>query len=172
MGKVETLEKIEREVAEGKLGIALDRLHGLSLTYPEDLSLRSRQGDIYSILGQPIEAGRCWILDEDSTEEKTEAIDVFLRSCNHHPVAILKRLRVRCEPDDLTTEAGRQKIKELIRNCNIRGRKAPVNRNNFRSNPPGLLGNIVGIVLMIVIACAIFVAGLVSTYEWIKSFWN
>lgn len=172
MGKVETLEKIEREIAEGKLGIARDRLHGLSLTYPEDVSLRSRQGDIYSQLGLPIEAGRCWILDDEPNEEKTEAVDAFLRSCNNHPVAILKRLKVRCDPQDLSTITAQQKIEELFKGCKKRGRKVPEFRENFGTDYPSDNLAIFGGVALLIIVLIIFGVGVVASFNWIKSLWN
>ena len=69
------MEKIESEIAEGKLGIARDRLHGLVLSFPCDMQLRSRLGDVYSKQGYPIEAGRFWFLDEDLTDEKRAAME-------------------------------------------------------------------------------------------------
>lgn len=76
----ETRAKIEQEILEGKLGVARDRLHGLIVTYPHDLSLRSRLGDVYWALGYPALAGQWWFLDEDLTDEKRQAIHEFARA--------------------------------------------------------------------------------------------
>lgn len=90
----EKLSQIDREIEEGKLGIARDRLQGLLKTYPADLTLRNKLGDVYLRLGYPIEAGRFWFLLSDPDERQQEAITAFLHSCGFQPEIILKRSRV------------------------------------------------------------------------------
>ncbi len=62
MSKPETLRKVEYDIRNGNLGLARDRLHGLMLSYPDDLNLRVRLGEVYSMLQQPVMAGRYWYL--------------------------------------------------------------------------------------------------------------
>ena len=119
-----TEQKIEQEIAEGKLGIARDRLHGLVVAYPSNLSFRSRLGDVYWRLGYPVEAGRWWFLDDSLTPEKQGAIDLFIRRWGGDPLAILRQLKLRAHPDDLTVEEARSKIAALVAECEARGLKA------------------------------------------------
>lgn len=118
-------EQIENEIAEGKLGIARDRLHGLVIAYPDRTELRSRLGDVYWKLGYPIEAGRFWFLDSDLTDEKKEAIDRFIVSCDHSPATVLKRLKLRCSPAVLTESHARKRVEELIESCKEKGETVP-----------------------------------------------
>ena len=59
----ETWARIEDEIAARDLGKARDRLHGLLVTYPEDLAIRHRLGEVYWMLGHPAMAGRYWYLE-------------------------------------------------------------------------------------------------------------
>jgi hypothetical protein len=119
------LEKAEKEIAEGKLGIARDRLHGLVLSHPQDLTLRSRLGDVYWKLGYPHEAGRFWFLDPDPGEEKLAAIALFIKQCEGDPARILHRLKLTIHPEDPMADQARSKVDELIRECKERGLPVP-----------------------------------------------
>lgn len=125
MAKQDTLQTIEREIAEGKLGIARDRMNGLVVAYPEDLSLRSGLGDIYFKLGYPIEAGRCWFFDEPLDEVKREAVARFLRSCESDPAIVLRRLKLRCSPERLSKLDAAAKVRELVEECRQLGLDVP-----------------------------------------------
>jgi hypothetical protein len=121
----ETRKRIEEEIAEGKLGIARDRLHGLVLAYPDDMKLRSRLGDVYAKLGYPAEAGRFWFLDAELDDEKRAAIDAFILRCDSNPSNILRRLKIRCSPEVLTTAHARERVAQLVQDCEKRGYKVP-----------------------------------------------
>lgn len=123
LGK-KTIETIELEIAEGKLGIARDRLQGLVRTYPENLQLRSRLGDVYWMLGYPREAGRFWFLDDPRDSNKQIAIDLFVRECRGDPAVILKRLDLRCPPGKLRQSA-QDRIQAELDECARRGMVAP-----------------------------------------------
>ncbi|GLV65106.1 hypothetical protein Bmyc01_37750 [Bacillus mycoides] len=45
-----TLKRIEKDLKNNNLGKARDRLHGLIATYPNELELRKKLGDIYFTL--------------------------------------------------------------------------------------------------------------------------
>jgi hypothetical protein len=68
--KAATLQKIEDEIEAGDYGKARDRLHGLLVTYPDDLSIRRRLGDVCWQLQHPAMAGRYWYLEADQTPER------------------------------------------------------------------------------------------------------
>lgn len=117
-------DKAEQEIAEGKLGIARDRLHGLLVTFPRDLTVRSRLGDVYWALGYPIEAGRFWFLDFPQDDRKVEAVDAFTDSCKGDPSLILRRLKLRCSLEDLGADA-QARVLAQIEGCRARGLDVP-----------------------------------------------
>ncbi|MEQ1823689.1 MAG: DUF6584 family protein [Fimbriimonadaceae bacterium] len=95
MPRDQTLLKIEEDIAEGRLGIARDRLRGLIQSLPDDLKLREKMGDINWALGYPVEAGCFWFMVKEPTEQQSEAIARFIKSCNGDSDAIAKRLNFR-----------------------------------------------------------------------------
>ncbi|MCB8933763.1 MAG: hypothetical protein M9921_09465 [Fimbriimonadaceae bacterium] len=95
MSKETTLARIDEEIRQGRLGVARDRLHGLVGSYPEDLALRKKLGDLYWSLGYPASAGQYWFLVPEPGEHAEEAFAAFLHSCQHDPRIVLKRLRLR-----------------------------------------------------------------------------
>jgi hypothetical protein len=101
MGEVseKTLEKIEKDILQNDLGKARDRLHGLILTYPNELELRKRLGDIYSALRYPSRAGLYWYLEQNKTPEMKLACINFEKSMGNNPIRIAKALKFKgdCE---------------------------------------------------------------------------
>ena len=88
-----TLERIDADVASGDFGKARDRLHGLLATYPEDMALRHRLGDLYWQLQYPAMAGRYWYMEESKTPDMVAACEAFERSCGGSPFHILLALK-------------------------------------------------------------------------------
>jgi len=93
--KEATLTRIERDLAVGDHGKARDRLHGLIATYPDDLDLRRRLGDVYWQLQYPAMAGRYWYLEEEKSLDMAAACGAFERSCGHDPLQMLLALKFR-----------------------------------------------------------------------------
>ncbi len=91
------LRRIEEDIAAGDYGKARDRLHGLLATYPNDLTLRRKLGDLYWQLRYPAMAGRYWYLEEQKTPDMVAACQAFERSCGHDPLQILLALKFRGE---------------------------------------------------------------------------
>ena len=164
MGKVETLMRIEQELAEGKLGIARDRLHGLMLSYPDDMSIRSGLGDVYFKLGYPIEAGRCWFLEDAPSDEKLAAIASFVKDCKGDPSTILKRLKVRGQPDKLSEKAAREKVQALIEECKTRGLEVPA----FQKQKSSILAtpNLIGCWVVFGLVILFTLIGVGATIYW------
>lgn len=172
VGRHETLETVERDIADGRLGIARDRLHGLVLSFPADVSLRSRLGDVYFKLGYPIDAGRFWFFDEDQTDEKRTAIDLFVRSCNRDTAVILTRLKVRSNPEILSTSAAQQKVNELIEEGERRSARLEALKQPVPHEDPGSLKGILkmcGCSILFALAVILFVAKIGILTAWVKS---
>jgi hypothetical protein len=106
--KEETLSRIQADIASSDLGKARDRLHGLIATYPDDLALRLRLGQVYWELRYPSMAGRYWYLEEEKTPDMTAACLLFERSCGGNPVNLLLGLKFRGDIERIRdTYAGR-----------------------------------------------------------------
>jgi hypothetical protein len=106
--KEETLQRIEQEISAGDYGSARDRLHGLLASFPQDLALRRRLGEVYWQLQYPAMAGRYWYLEPDKSEIMAQACAAFERSCGHDPARMLLALKFRGDPAPLNeTFAGR-----------------------------------------------------------------
>jgi len=90
MSKESTFKKISKDITEGNIGKARDRLHGLISTYPNDLELRTKLAEIYHKLQLPEMAGRYWYLEENKTEEMKAACLIFEKSCRNHLREALK----------------------------------------------------------------------------------
>ncbi|OIK14582.1 DNA helicase [Bacillus sp. MUM 116] len=92
---VKTLKKIEEDINKNDLGKARDRLHGLISTYPNELELRKKLGDIYFELKYPSMAGRYWYLEENKTPEMVKACKEFEKSMGNDPNRIARTLKYR-----------------------------------------------------------------------------
>lgn len=87
---VKTIKKIEEDIKNNDLGKARDRIHGLIFTYPDELELRKKLGDIYFALKYPSMAGRYWYLEKDKTPEMVDACIQFEKSMGNDPNRIAK----------------------------------------------------------------------------------
>lgn len=90
--------------------MARDRLHGLVGSYPDDLALRKKLGDLYWSLGYPASAGQYWFLEPDLGEHAEEAFAAFLHSCQGDPRIVLKRLRLRGVTAELLEPIARERV--------------------------------------------------------------
>jgi hypothetical protein len=105
---MKTLAKINADIASGDYGKARDRLHGLLATYPDDLTLRRRLGEVYWRLQYPAMAGRYWYLEETKTADMVAACEAFERSCGGSSLHILSALKFRGDVEAIgDTYAGR-----------------------------------------------------------------
>ncbi|WP_432363837.1 DUF6584 family protein [Sporosarcina sp. UB5] len=75
------------------LGKARDRLHGLISTYPNELELRKKLGDIYFELKYPAMAGRYWYLEKNKTPQMVKACMQFENSMGHDMNKIARALK-------------------------------------------------------------------------------
>ncbi|WP_411335103.1 DUF6584 family protein [Metabacillus indicus] len=88
-----TLSKIEEDIKKNDLGKARDRLHGLIATYPDEIELRRKLGDIYYALKYPSMAGRYWYLEKNKTPDMQHACIEFEKSMGHDPFQIVRALK-------------------------------------------------------------------------------
>ena len=90
---VKTIKKIEEDIEKNDLGKARDRLHGLISTYPNELELRRKLGDIYFSLKYLSMAGRYWYLEKNKTPEMVDACIQFEKSMGNDPKRIARALK-------------------------------------------------------------------------------
>lgn len=172
--KEETLRRIEREIAAGDLGRARDRLHGLIATYPDDLALRQRLGDVYWQLHYPAMAGRYWYLEEDRTPDRIQARAAFEGSCGDDAVQILLALKFGGDVAALgDTFAGRtllalQERARQERGYRIvfgkRGKEKYRYTERTKSRGRWLL---IGCLVAVLVAAGLMGVGLVAVVQWI-----
>lgn len=89
----QTLAHIEQDITAENYSKARDRLLGLVSTYPDDLSLRRKLGDVYWKVQNPVQAGRYWYLEAEKSPEMVQACREFERSRENDPLKILLGLR-------------------------------------------------------------------------------
>ncbi|WP_371922588.1 DUF6584 family protein [Sporosarcina sp. Marseille-Q4943] len=87
------LKRIEEDIESDDLGKARDRLHGLISTYPNELELRKKLGDIYFELKYPAMAGRYWYLEKNKTPQMKKACIVFENSMGNDMDKIARALK-------------------------------------------------------------------------------
>ena len=170
----ETLRRIEREIATGDRGKARDRLHGLLVTYPDDLALRRTLGDVYWQLHHPAMAGRYWYLEEDRTPEMDRACAAFERACGHDAAQILMALQFNGDVTVLgDTYAGRTLLVLQERVRQERGYQIEFGKGGaerYRHTEQAQAGGrwlLIGCLAAALVAAAFMVTGLVTVAQWI-----
>ncbi|MFC7371404.1 DUF6584 family protein [Fictibacillus iocasae] len=87
------LKRVEEDIAAGDLGKARDRLHGLLSTYPDNLEIRKKLGDVYHQLQDPAMAGRYWYLEKEKTPEMQAACEKFEKAHGYKPDRVERALK-------------------------------------------------------------------------------
>nr|WP_227752153.1 DUF6584 family protein [Viridibacillus sp. JNUCC-6] len=88
-----TLKRIEEDIKNDDFGKARDRLHGLISTFPNELELRKKLGDIYFELKYPAMAGRYWYLEKNKTPKMVHACIEFENAMGNDINNIVKALK-------------------------------------------------------------------------------
>ncbi|MFJ7072169.1 DUF6584 family protein [Streptomyces sp. NPDC098781] len=75
MPLMETLARVDADLAAGRVPIARQRLRGLVSSFPYDLTLRRRLAEVYRLYGDAAEAGRWMYLEEDRDADEAAAFE-------------------------------------------------------------------------------------------------
>lgn len=75
MPLIETLARVDADLAAGRVPVARQRLRGLVSSFPYDLTLRRRLAEVYRLYGDAAEAGRWMFLEEDRSADETAAFE-------------------------------------------------------------------------------------------------
>jgi len=168
------LRRIEEDLAAGDYGKARDRLHGLIATFPNDLTLRRKLGDIFWHLQYPAMAGRYWYLEEQKTPDMAAACQAFERSCGDDPLQILLALKFRGEIEAIRdTFAGQTLLTLQARAKEERGVYVEFGKSGREKYhlilPPATDRKLrwIGCLLVSLVAAALMLLGLITFLEWV-----
>ncbi|MFI5620527.1 DUF6584 family protein [Streptomyces sp. NPDC051567] len=75
MTLMDTLARVDADLAAGRIPVARQRLRSLVTTYPQDLLPRRRLAEVYRLYGDPAEAGRWTYLEADRDPAETAAFE-------------------------------------------------------------------------------------------------
>ncbi|MDT0468116.1 DUF6584 family protein [Streptomyces gibsoniae] len=75
MPLTDTLARVDADLAAGRVPVARQRLRGLVSSFPDDLMVRRRLGEVYRLYGEPAEAGRWMYLEQDRDAAETSAFE-------------------------------------------------------------------------------------------------
>ncbi|MFG3036002.1 DUF6584 family protein [Streptomyces sp. NPDC048330] len=104
-----TLARVDADLAAGRVPQARQRLRGLVSSFPDDLTLRRRLGEVYRLYGDAAQAGRWTYLEEDRRPEETEAFEERYRS----PARRMKALAWRGPEERAATALAGQRLASL-----------------------------------------------------------
>ena len=172
--KEETLERIEKDIAAGDCGKARDRLHGLLTSYPQDLELRCKLGDVYWRLQYPAMAGRYWYLEEAKSATMTAACTVFERSCGSDPAQMLLALKFKGDLAPLHESYAGSMLLALQAQARERsgyqiefgrsGKERYQYTRQFKSRGKVLL---LGLLAVVAVVLGLMIVGLATVLQWI-----
>ncbi|KZZ84328.1 DUF6584 family protein [Bacillus sp. SJS] len=115
------LKRVEQDIEKNDFGKARDRLHGLLHSYPDELELRTRLGDIYYALRHPSMAGRYWYFEKNKTPEMVKACLLFEKQMGHDPLNISRALKFKGDHETLKNlhlepviSVAQKKVKEKL----------------------------------------------------------
>jgi len=170
----QTLEKVEQDIASGDCGKARDRLHGLIATYPNNLALRRKLGDVYWQLQYPAMAGRYWYLEESKSPDMIAACKVFEESCGHSSFQTLLALKFQGDLESIDSEFAKDRLLTLqtqVKNeygyfVDFQKHGAEKYKWTPRSKTRGRVSTI-GCVAAVVLGIALMLIGLSTVIDWL-----
>ena len=111
--KESTLARVRAEIGSGDLYKARDRLHGLLVTYPNDLEIRRLLGEVYWELRYPAMAGRYWYLLESEDPRYVEAKQAFAKMHGGSATEMARAVKFRGDIAALNSSYAQDQLKEL-----------------------------------------------------------
>jgi hypothetical protein len=172
------LKRVRADIRRGDLGRARERLHGLLSSYPENLDLRKRLGEVYWSLQMPAMAGRYWYLVKDKDERMLKACRMFEKTCKQDAARMLMDIKFRGEiavlRDTYARETLERLTQEAIKNTSwysyyLEYRKnKPRHMNVDRSkNKPGNDRWLWILLALVILGLVFSCIGLISVVRWI-----
>ncbi|MFJ9041238.1 DUF6584 family protein [Streptomyces sp. NPDC102406] len=88
MPRRETLARVDADLDAGRVPVARQRLRGLISSFPHDLTLRRRLGEVYRLYDDAAEAGRWMYLEQDRNADETAAFEARYSSARQRMKAL------------------------------------------------------------------------------------
>ncbi|MFJ9721280.1 DUF6584 family protein [Streptomyces sp. NPDC101209] len=85
----ETLDRVDADLAAGRVPVARQRLRGLVSSFPQDLTLRRRLAEVYRLYGDAAEAGRWMYLEGEQNADETAAFEARYGSAGRRMKALV-----------------------------------------------------------------------------------
>ncbi|WP_299527588.1 DUF6584 family protein [uncultured Streptomyces sp.] len=170
MALARTLERVDTDLAAGRLPVARQRLRGLVSSYPQDRGVRRRLAEVYRLFGEPAEAGRWAYLEEDSDPRETAAFE----ERHPDPVRRMRAIGWRGQESAAHSPFAEARLASLRTAAEKRlGRSvdwdtlaaAGPEGSAVTENTPAEALGFVGCLVLVVAAAAIWVNGLVDLFD-------
>jgi len=165
-----TLCKVDKEIAAGDLGKARDRLQGLLRTYPNNLKIRYKLGEIFWRLQYPAMAGRYWYLEEPASAEMQSAREAFEKSCGNNPICMLDAIRFQGDISALEGTFAGSTLRSLITRAEEEfGFKYNFDRDRPVSYKPRWWDQLVvpGCILILIVLLVLATIGITTVLGWL-----
>ncbi len=167
----EKIGRVDNDLDKGLKKRAIDRLHGLIKTYPDELAFRTKLGHIYLDIGFKDSAGQFFVLEKDRTNEMDEAVTIYLDSVNRSGWKILNDIQFQGDKGNLNdfakqrlTEFEEWSQKETGRIPTFRKKRIGLPRTKQKGtwdfDAVLIFGGLVSVVILTII-------GLVTVIRWI-----
>ena len=174
MSLQQTLERVDLDIKNGNLGKARERLLGLLVSFPDDLSLRKRLGDIFWKLQYPGMAGKYWYLEEEKTTEMELACGILEKQNGNDPLHILLALKFRGDIQTIENDYAGKVLLDLHK-CSKERHPNGVyfdfrkkGKSKFYSHDKHERKNIsIGCIIITLLAFSMMVIGLIAVVIWI-----
>ncbi|MFE4536690.1 DUF6584 family protein [Streptomyces scopuliridis] len=169
MALADTLERIEADLAAGRIPMARQRLRGLVSSFPGNLALRRRLAEVYRLYGDRAEAGRWMYLEEDRDAEETAVFEA-----RYHTPGRLMRALAWHGPEPLADSAFAAEQLSAVRTAcsNAVGRPVDWDMSLAALHDDAPEGGVLaqslagaGCLLAVVVFFAIWVNGLIDLFD-------
>lgn len=165
-----TLARVDADLAAGRTPVARQRLRSLVGSYPADLTVRRRLGEVYRLYGEPAEAGRWTYLDEDRDEAEAAAFEAAYAD----PSALMDALAWRHPEQDAPTAYARSRL-AAVREAASAHTGRPLAwewRDDAPAEPPADRGEVLSLAALVAAALVLLgltVLGAVTAVRWLWS---
>jgi hypothetical protein len=168
------LEQARHDIELGDLGSARRRLASRLSTSDFDPEVLAMLGDVCALMGDPIEAGRYWLMSNREGEDVRTGVEMFVSSSRHDAGRIVRALphaAVMIPPPQLAGPA-LDRIEELQLWDALQERRERGGVSE-ESRAPSRLDRLVpmGCVLFVGLVVILAVVGAVAVVRWIAGWW-
>lgn len=171
MGRLTILQRVERDVESGDLGLARQRLAAHLNSAGYDAELLAKLGELSHQMHDRFTAGKYWLLSSAEGEQVETAVREYARRCANSPAQMLKELPRRMFPKSLEEmpDCARTRVAQyFMEDLLVIAMQSPQKAGSYRSTfmeRLSLLGMLCFFLFIAICACA----GLGQVGRWISS---